>query len=257
MNVIIHTSGRSDFRKQHTLRYMHDAGIHCALVVQAKEHREYSKIIGPHGLYILPERINRLSETRDHIIHDMAGSNNVVFMDDDLDFAVRRDDDRGKFRSATPTDIVDMLVRMDQELLSYPMVGIGSREGGNRVTEPILHNTRIMRVLGFRRSYLREHNIRFTPLVVMEDFHVNLQILRSGADTSVLNNWVSNQRGGSDAPGGCSVYRIDSVQAESANLLAKMHPGFVKVVEKITKTAWGGGTRIDVVVSWKKARASA
>ena len=256
MDIIIHTAGRADFKKQHTLRYLHEAGVHCTLVVQAKEADKYRELVGPHSLYVLPDSIQRLAETRDHIIHDMPGSDHVVFMDDDLDFAVRRGDDRTKFRQPIPIDIMSMFEAMSYALYEHPMVGIGSREGGNRVTAPVVYNTRIMRVLAFRRSYLKERNLFFTPLVVMEDFHINLQILRSGSDTAVLNDWVSNQRGGSDAPGGCSVYRSDIVQTESARLLAARHPGFVKVVQKTTKTAWGGGTRTDVVVSWKKARAA-
>jgi hypothetical protein len=39
--------------------------------------------------------------------------------------------------------------------------------------------------------------------------------------------------------------------------LQLLHPAFVKVVEKATKTSWGGETRTDVQVSWKKAYASA
>ncbi len=236
---------------------MHEAGIRCLLVVQQQEVEEYAKIIGPHDIFCLPPYVKRLADTRDYIIHEMPGDDHVVFMDDDLDFAVRRDDDRSKFRQVQPGDLEAMFARMDRMLLKYPMVGIGSREGGNRVTEPFVYNTRIMRVLAFRRSFLREKGLFFNPLVVMEDFHINLQILRSGEDTCILNNWVSNQHGGSDAPGGCSVYRTDEVQTESAKLLAARHPGFVKVVEKTTKTAWGGKTRTDVIVQWKRARASA
>jgi hypothetical protein len=32
-----------------------------------------------------------------------------------------------------------------------------------------------------------------------------------------------------------------------------LHPNIVSVVEKTTKTAWGGGTRMDVIIQWKKA----
>lgn len=236
---------------------MHEAGIETTLVVQDKEAEEYKKMTGPHKFYTLPPAITRLSPTRDHIIHDMSGDDHVVFMDDDLDFAVRRQDARGKFRQPQPGDLEAMFAAIDRRLDGFPMVGIGSREGGNRVTEQYVYNTRIMRVLAFSRKYLREKGIFFTPLTVMEDFHVNLQILRSGADTCVLNDWVSNQRGGSDAPGGCSVYRTKEVQHNSAVALAARHPGFVKVVQKETKGAWGGGTRTDVIVSWKRARASA
>ena len=38
--------------------------------------------------------------------------------------------------------------------------------------------------------------------------------------------------------------------------MGELHKGFVRVVEKKTKTAWGWGTRKDVVISWKKAYAS-
>lgn len=254
MDIIIHTYGRSNRQLQHTLRQLVSDGIKPVLVVQAREQSMYGWYDGP--VYVLPENITKLAETRDYIIHDMVGTDHVVFMDDDLHFAVRRDDDPTKFRQPTMGDLRAMLGAIDSTLRTHPMVGIGSREGGNRVTEQYVYNSRIMRVLAFRRSYLKKHHITFTPLVVMEDFHVNLQVLRSGADTCILNNWVSNQAGGSNAPGGCSVYRTDAVQTAAAHMLASRHPGFVKVVQK---PGWGKNAppRTDVMVYWKKARASA
>jgi hypothetical protein len=256
MDIIIHTYGRADRRIQHTLRQLLTDNIHPMLVVQERERHLYDWYKSGH-VHVLPGHITTLAPTRDYIIHSMPGDDHVVFLDDDLHFAVRRDDDRTKFRQPRVGDLCEMFRGLDTVLKMYPMAGIGAREGGNRVTEQFVYNTRIMRVLAFRRSYLKKHNICFTPMVVMEDFHVNLQILRSGADTCVLNDWVSNQAGGSDAPGGCSTYRSDAVQTAAAHMLAGRHPGFVKVVQKATKTAWGGGTRTDVTVQWKKARASA
>lgn len=256
MQIIIHTSGRPDGEQQHTLQALMGEGLSPTLVVQAKDEAAYSW--WP-KLFVLPSYINRLAETRDYIIHQMNGPDHVVFMDDDLDFAVRRTDDSTKFRAPSKEngDLKAMFDRMDRMLLDYPMVGIGAREGGNRMVEPYVLNSRIMRVLAFRRSYLQDKNLYFSPMVVMEDFHINLQILRSGADTCILNNWVSNQRGGSNAAGGCSEYRTAAVQTAAANKLAALHPGFVRVVQKATKTAWGGGVRTDVVVSWKAARKAA
>lgn len=254
MQVIIHTYGRARKELQHTLHQL-IVGVIPTLVVQARESQDYWWYEGP--LYVLPDAIQDLMSTRDHLIHDMKGEDHVVFLDDDLHFAVRREDDRTRFRQPEAGDISEMFAHINEALKTFPMVGIGAREGGNRVTESRVFNTRIMRVLAFRRSYLREKMITFSPMTVMEDFHVNLQILRSGADTCVLNDWVSNQAGGSNAPGGCSHYRTDAVQTASAHKLAALHPGFVRVVQKATKTAWGGGTRTDVVVSWKQARRSA
>lgn len=252
MDLLIHTHGRPQLDRQYTLQALLAARAPVKLVVQERERDAYKDWGVP--LVVLPPHIQTLAPTRDWIIHDMPTEHDhVVFMDDDLDFAVRRDDDRGKFRNAQPADIGDMLTMLNTRLRTYPMVGIGSREGGNRVTEEEVYNTRIMRVLGFSRKYLRKHMITFSPLVVMEDFHVNLQILESGGTTCVCNDWVSNQRGGSNAPGGCSLYRTDAVQTTAAHTLAARHPGFVKVVQKATKTAWGGGTRTDVIVQWKRA----
>lgn len=253
MDIIIHTAGRALNNLQHTHLQLLEAGIPHMLLVQAHEAKLYEHI-GP--LHVLPPHINTLAPTRDYIIHEMPGDDHVVFMDDDLHFAVRRDDERDKFRQPQPHDIKAMIAAIDKGLKLAPMVGIGGREGGNRITEEHVWNTRLMRVLAFRRSYLKKHMLTFSPLVVMEDFHINLQILRSGEDTLMLNNWVSNQAGGSDAPGGCSVYRTPQVQTSAAHMLRDRHPGFVRVVEKTTKSAWGGGTRTDVVVQWKAAAAA-
>lgn len=253
MDIIIPTLGRASVQLQPTLSQMLQAGLRPILLVQPHEEAAYNDFYG--GLWVLPERIKGIAATRDYIIHEMPGDDHVVMLDDDLHFAVRRDDERDKFRQPEPADVRDMVEALNRALHLYPHVAIGSREGGNRVTAEHVWNTRMMRVLGYRRSYLKKHNITFAPMDVMEDFHVTLQILRRGEDCCVLNNWVSNQAGGSDAKGGCSTFRTLELQSENAHRLAARHPGFVKVVKKQTKTAWGGRERIDVVVQWKQAAA--
>jgi hypothetical protein len=99
---------------------------------------------------------------------------------------------------------------------------------------------------------LKKEGVRFDRLPVMEDFDVALQLLRKGYPSLTLNNWVQDQST-SNAPGGCSTYRSLEVQAKGAKGLARLHPNVVKLVEKTTKGAWGGGTRTDVQVAWKKA----
>ena len=98
--------------------------------------------------------------------------------------------------------------------------------------------------------------ITFGRLEVMEDFDVALRLLRAGHDNVILNNWANNQAG-SGKEGGCSHFRTPELHAACASKLASLHPGFVKVVQKTTKGAWGGGTRTDVNIAWKKARAAA
>jgi hypothetical protein len=257
MDILICTAGRFRTTQQATLQVLNDAKLRPTLVVQEREQEAYA-----HGLthemqydmLVLPDKIRTIAATRDWLIHSWAHHDKLLMLDDDLHIACRRDDNRSLFRNPMPVDIHQMLASINDALNPCPMVGIGPREGGNRNTDHVVHNTRIMRVLGFRRSYLREHKIFFSGVELMEDFHVNLQILRSGADTCILNDWVSDQAGGSAAPGGCSSYRTDALQSAAAHRLAALHPGLVRVVQKATKTAWGGGVRTDVVVQWKKAR---
>lgn len=257
MDIVIHTYGRPDWSRQHTAQQLMRDKIAFKFVIQHREAEAYAQRAAYDDceFLVLPDNIRQLSPTRDWLIHEAKGDDHIVFLDDDLHFAVRRSDDPTKFRQPQPGDLRDMFSAIDRALKVFPMVGIGAREGGNRVTEDRVYNTRLMRVLAFRRSYLRNNHITFSPLVVMEDFHVNLQILRSGADTVALNRWVSNQAEGSNAPGGCSEYRTQNVQTEAAYALAARHPGFVRVVKK---PGWRGQPeRTDVIVSWKKARASA
>jgi hypothetical protein len=253
MDVLIPTYGRPQQDRQHTLRALRAEGVLPVLVVQHREHTQYAWYDGP--VHVLPPHIKTVAPTRDYLIHnDVWKERFVVMLDDDLHFFARRVDEPTKFRALVPGELRRMLDQIEGRLDLYPHVGIAPREGGNRNTEQVLRNTRIMRVLGYDRHYLRTHNITFAPMPVMEDFHVSLQILKSGKDTLVLNNWCNNQAEGSDAPGGCSSYRTMALQAEAARLLADLHKPYVSVVEKETKTAWGGGTRTDVVVYWKKAR---
>lgn len=254
MDIVIPTLGRALNSLQHTYHQLLDADICATLIVQPQEARLYEHI---GDMMVLPQHIKGIAATRDWIVHDMKSENDhVLMLDDDLHFAVRRDDERDKFRQPERKDIRAMIDALAEQLELYPHVAIGSREGGNRVTSEHVWNTRMMRVLGYRRSYLIRNKIWFSPMEVMEDFHVTLQILRQGEDCCVLNNWVSNQAGGSDAKGGCSTFRTLELHAENAHRLAARHPGFVKVVDKQTKTAWGGRARKDVVVQWKAAAAA-
>ena len=254
MQVVIPTYRRATKAQQHTLRQLLAAEIPVTLVVQDFEKNLYGWLPPDAHLAVLPYHITTIAPTRDWIIHDMPGDNEVVMMDDDLQFACRRTDDRTKFHQPEPSDIRAMVGELDRLLRLAPMCGIGAREGGNRNIETLLWNTRTMRVLGFNRAILKELHICCHPMEVMEDFHVELQLLRAGFDVPQANMWVSNQAGGSGAAGGCSAWRSAALQSTNAHRLAGLHPGYVKVVQKAANSAWGGEPRTDVTVYWKKAR---
>ena len=173
-------------------------------------------------------------------------------LDDDITFAKRRLDDLTKFENMTSPDYAALFAQLASALATHAHVGVLAREGGNRITEHAVYNTRMLRVLCYRVPEFFKAGASFTRLHFMEDFDVTLQLLRAGLPNMVLCDYVSNQ-GGSNAAGGCSTYRTLEGQAQAAHGLKALHGDFVKVVQKTTKTAWNGATRTDVVIGWKKA----
>ncbi len=250
MKVLICTYGRAN--KQTTWNSLpQDIKEITTLVVQDKEKDLYR----PYPTLVLPPNIQTIGPTRQWLV-DHIFEKKVIMFDDDLVFATRREDQPTKFVPSTTSDIEAMLKEIVTFLNIYAAVGVAPREGANRVIEPYRYCTRMMRVLGFRFDVLREENIRFDRIPVMEDFDATLQLMRLGYENVLLNRWVNNQAG-SDVSGGCSTYRTPEIQEQAAMGLAELHPGFVTVVTKKTKTSWGGKERKDVRVQWKQAFASA
>ena len=178
---------------------------------------------------------------------------NIIMLDDDLRFARRRKDDPTKFEAMDAGDFMQMFAAVEHALSANALVSVCSREGGNNMTKGDELNIRCLRFLAYDAFAIRGVAAKFNDLPVMEDFHVALSLLRAGHTSLTLTKWAQDNAGGSNSPGGCSTYRTSEVQAEGARRLKELHPMFVKVVEKSTKTAWGGGTRVDVTVRWKDA----
>ena len=251
MDLIIPTYGRA--REQKTLAQLTATGLTIHLVVQARESLEYVKYASPQvQLHTLPDHIRTIAPTRQWILENVGLAPTICMLDDDLVFFKRRTDDPTKLRDIYHEELKQAFEEMEDALNFYAHVGFTAREGANRDTTQYRDNTRIMRVLGYHRALLLEEGIRFDTVEVMEDFHVALQLLRRGLANRVLNLYAHNQ-GGSGSSGGCSHFRTPELHAANARKLAALHPKFVKVVEKTTKGAWGGGTRTDVLIQWKRA----
>lgn len=250
MRIIVHSSGRAN--RQITLPILLSAGLSPELLVQAHEHGEYLKFWGGRcKITALPPEISRLSPTRQWIIDNTEGK--VAMMDDDLRFCTRRTDDWTKFNQSTNSDVREMFTAIEYALDHYAHVGVIAREGGNRIDSfPYVLNTRMMRLLAYDTAVVKKCGARFDRLITKQDFDMTLQLLRSGYSNALLTKFCHDQPG-SNTAGGCRLYRTPEVMDDSARKLAELHPGFVKVVSKETKGAWGGGTRTDVQIQWKKA----
>lgn len=250
MLIAIPTYGRA--HKQRTWdRIPHELKRNTILVIQSREYEAYKKY--EKNLVVLPPEIKDIASTRDYIIDYTANFNaSVVMCDDDLDFATRLPHPNTLFRESNEDDVAAMFMHLQIALQTYVHVGVSAREGANRVTENWLYNTRAIRVTGYQPEVLRKHKIRFRDLQFMEDFHVTLSLLKLGYPNAVLNMYCHNQPG-SNTVGGCSGQRTAANQEAAARKLAELHAPFVTVVEKKTKTSWGGKERYDVRIQWKKA----
>ena len=216
---------------------------------------EEAKLHGDKPVMVLPKGTKGIAGARQFIIDSC--NENLVMLDDDLEFYVA-----GPPRPGVSTDrSLYMPSHRDVEKMfndifkhlgdGFVHVSVAPREGWNRYPKLGVSNCRYMRVLGYDARFLRSAKIRFDDVELMEDFHVNLSLLRGGWPSVVLTNYAQGQKG-SGTEGGCSAIRTPEKQAKAAHRLAKLHAPFVKVVEKPSK--WGGeGTRTDVTVYWKKA----
>jgi hypothetical protein len=201
-----------------------------------------------------PARIGGIADKRQWIVENFGPK--VCMLDDDLVFAMRRSDDLTKFRPALPEDIRLLFTAIEDLLEQYAHVGVSGREGANRKTDGGIEIGRMSRILAYRTEVLKNEGVRFDDVHFMEDFHVTLSLLEKGYMNCIVSWMVQNQNG-SNAEGGCSTIRTDEGQAAAARRLAFLHPRFVTVVKKTTKTAWGGKEREDVRVQWKEAYKSA
>jgi hypothetical protein len=175
-------------------------------------------------------------------------------MDDDMTFAYRPTMASPKLVGLPPEDnrLVELFVYWRKLAGQYAHVGLSARQGNNRVDEEVKECCRMFNAYMYDMDRIKEADVVPGRLQVMEDFDLTLQLLRQGLPNAVIYKWCWNQKG-SNAEGGCSQYRTNAMQTRAANLLAKLHPGFVRVVEKKSKNWQGMETRTDVVIYWKKA----
>jgi hypothetical protein len=231
----------------------------CAVenISSAKYHQLQRDGFGPQELRFPGSRIVRITAGA-----ATAGHDKFIMMDDDVTFYRRRSPDCYNLRNATKDDTDTMLQTISCLLNEVASVGISSREGNNRAgighalaDNLVVRNTRVMRVLAYRTAdFLAcEHD----RVRVMEDFDVQLQLLRKGLGNACLYYWANGQPK-TNAPGGCSIWRAHELHEAEARRLAELHPDFVRLRQKINKTDRDGfGTRTEVTIAWKAAAKSA
>lgn len=243
--------------------------IGLTLVIREEERVPYLEMLDRLGRYkdqiwtIPTGAVNGIADTRNWIL-DKARSldhHKVIMMDDDLHLIVRGkvpETEPGwdyKLRPCDLGDTQDLFEWMWVSLSLYAHCAVSMREGNNRVPGigATVKATRGIRVVGYNLDTVDKHGVRFRSEVEgREDLDMTLQLLRAGEPNIVTYHWAQGQKT-ADAPGGLSETRtLDNIHT-SAERLAELHPGLVKLRTKTNVSGALAGERTEVTIYWKKA----
>lgn len=201
--------------------------------------------------------VRGIAQTRHWIGHRAAHYDERMFcmVDDDVRFVRRKSDDVTSLVPCNPDDVDEMWAHVHWFLHHYAHVGVSARQGNNNMgvgsrKSLFSENTRTLRVLCYQTEAFL--SVAHGRVEVMEDFDVNLQLIRKGLKNANLGWWSQDQKM-TNAPGGCSTYRSHEVHERSARKLAELHDPFVQLRQKQNKTGGEFGSRTEVTIYWKKA----
>lgn len=224
------------------------------IITKPEEVERYAQRSGQMGIKVIAQESSctNIGHVRKWMI-DNCKTKYLMMLDDDLRFYYRPKPGDWHLKYLKNTDQFDEMIsflmeRVRKENIAH--ASIAFREGSNNQLEDWAYNTRYSRLFVYDVTQMKD--IILGRMQVMEDFDIALQLIRKGRPSLVCYKYAQGQKS-SGAKGGCSTYRSLEVQREAALELARLHAPFVKAVEKTTKTAWGGATRTDVLVHWKKA----
>jgi len=224
---------------------------HTYIVVNTDEQKQYKKEYGDDMIMVSP--VNGIASVRQWVLENCL-SRYALFLDDDMSFSHRTSEK--KLKKTRGWDVKKML----QLLISwldegFAHVGISPRFGNFQVEEPWVEVGRMNNAYAYNVDTFLTTGVRFDRLEVMEDFDVTLSLLEKGFPNRITYEYAWAQKKSGDV-GGCSAYRTSQMQEKAAHELKKLHPKYVKVVQKESKVKWEGfdsKIRTDVNISWKKA----
>lgn len=176
-------------------------------------------------------------------------ANKFIMIDDDLRFYRRKPNDVILYKF-DKNDMAGMLILVSRMLDLYAHVAISAREGNNRLDFPYVTCSRPLRALAYRKKEFDAcvHG----RVAIMEDFDVTLQLIKRGYENAVITEY-SQVQPVTQAYGGCSDYRTKELHEKNVKLMAKLHPGIIKLRQKENKTGGDFGSRLEATIYWQKA----
>ncbi len=253
--------------------------IHYVVAVPEEQEEEYKAAHKDLCILGIPDDVpSFIAPQRQWVMEHFAKEFKYIWlMDDDLTFLRRcmhiaervkdlASKERGekvkeltKLKKSKKKHVKDMFLMVRAQLETYPIVSVSPRLGNNRREEDFVDVGRMMDNYAFNSKVFMDEEINFAPYpdIIGEDFHVTLTYLNKGHANRIIFCY-SQTDGGRNAEGGCSDYRTNEIQKKAAFWLADNHP---EVTVKTKKSdGWKGlkgtskdGSRVDMIVQWKKA----
>jgi hypothetical protein len=177
-----------------------------------------------------------------------AGYDKIIMLDDDLNFSTRISKNDTHLRPIQGEELISEFELIEDKLSpDVPHVGFGPRQG-NHTKEAGWQIGRMIYSLGYYLPVVVE-KCQLGRIETREDMDLTLQLLRKGYPNAVLHTTVADQRQ-YDAPGGATNERTIESSNADAYKLARLHPGYVRVVDKAYKASV---PRKEVVCQWQRA----
>jgi hypothetical protein len=251
MQLIIPTRGR--IHQQFTVQSLPRELLKRTTLVCPK--REASGLYGLYGdvvdILVQPDATWKIAQKREWIVHEWLkyGHEKILMLDDDLVFFTRKSADDWHLRPIRGEELIPEFQRIEDMLgPEYPHVGLGQRQGNNRLTEVGWKSpAKQVCTLGYYLPVVAKE-CRWDLVELRSDMCVTLQLLLKGYPNAIWTATVVNQE--YDAPGGCNTYRTTEMSDAEAWKLKRLFPGFVSVRKPNYKTSV---PRLEVTMQWQKA----
>lgn len=253
LDMEVFVPSRSRFERSLTLEVLKDKWPRVALVVPTKQMQQYIPLARRMEVTLMGCPLNGIAGTRYWI--GQKAEHKFLMLDDDLRFYRRASFEDVQLHMPNKHDIPNMLTLVSRLLDDFAHVAISARGGNNQLKGfPFVTNKRPLRALAYRKhEFLKAKHGR---VQIMEDFDVTLQLIAMGYQNAVIVQYAQDQPV-TQAPGGCSDYRTHELHEKYVRLMARLHPGIVKLRQKENKTGGEFGSRLEATIYWEKAHAQA
>lgn len=179
----------------------------------------------------------------------------ILILDDDFRFFYRPNPADWHLKYIPNAEYFDRIMEFIMRHVKkyrFAQASLSLRQGNHLVPEDWGYGKRYSGFLLYDLHQLEDIKLRRVP--TMQDFDICMQLTRKGRPSAVCYRYACGEMGGNNAPGGASPYRTLAMQEEAAKKLTKLHAPFVKLIQKHTKSSWGGNaTRYDVMMYHQKA----